>query len=115
MWTIFVTELEALRIEMIDKPFWGLFENPSSTHGPPPPYLLRVKPNVRSVRFAVKLGCRVLARAAVNFYLFAHIGAGDDTRGCIREGREIRYRVLISLLFLSRYVSSSLPLPGPGE
>lgn len=36
MWTIFVTELEALRIEMIDKPFWGLFENPSSTHGPPP-------------------------------------------------------------------------------
>lgn len=35
MWTIFVTELEALRIEMIDKPFWGLFENPSSTHGPP--------------------------------------------------------------------------------
>lgn len=113
MWTIFVTEIEALRIEMIDKPFWGLFENPSSTHAPP--ISLRVRPNTDSVRFAVNLGCRILARAAVDFYLFAHIGAGEDTRGCIREGREIRYRVLISLLFLSRYVSSSLPLPGPGE
>lgn len=88
---------------MIDKPFWGLFENPSSTHARPP-ISLRVRPNTDSVRFAVNLGCRILARAAVDFY-----------RGCIREGREIRYRVLISLLFLSRYVSSSLPLPGPGE
>lgn len=39
MWTVFVTELEALRIEMIDKPFWGLFKNPSSTHGPPTPHI----------------------------------------------------------------------------
>lgn len=58
--------------------------------------LFRVRPSGESLPLAVKLRCCVLACAAVDSYLSARVGAGEDTPGCIREGSEIRYWVLIS-------------------
>lgn len=45
-------------------------------------------------------------------YLAACVGAGEDTPGCIREGREIRYCVLISSVsLLLRLLSAGAAWP----
>lgn len=72
------------------QPFWVSSNHPYHTL-PPPPVLIGVRPSRESLPLAVKLGCWVSACAAVDSYLSARVGAGEDTPGCISEGREIRY------------------------